>query len=664
MKINDFVVRFANVNGTGSASANALFTKAVFRMGVPVTPKNIFPSNIQGLPTWYEVRVSEKGYLGRREGVDLMVSVNPQSMKKDYADVKPGGYFLYDSSKPLPPTFERNDITHIGIPLMEMCNAEYSDSRQRQLFKNIVYIGALVSLFGIEFSVIENLIGEQFKGKEKLIEPNIKALTMGETWVVENFGNDFDLLVERRDLLGDKILYGGNSACALGAVYAGATVAGWYPITPSTSVVDAFAKYCSKYRIDAESGKNNYAIVQAEDELAAIGMVIGACWNGARAFTATSGPGLSLMNEFLGLGYFAEIPAVLIDVQRSGPSTGMPTRTQQSDILLAAYASHGDTKHPLLLPSTPKECFEMTALAFDLTEKLQSPVIVMTDLDLGMNDHISEPLEWDDSRQYDRGKVLTSEQLDAIYGARTLLSANGNASSDVNGNGNGDLAGGTDGADKSVQAPDFNGKWGRYLDIDNDGIPYRTIPATHVTRGAFTTRGSSRNEYAIYTEDADAYVRNVDRLAKKWETTKELVPPPVFYARQDGTNKERVSSEAVSRDSTLGVVYFGTSTYAAREAIEMLDADGIHLDAMRPRAFPFGKSFCEFVDAHERIFVIEQNRDAQFRSLMMIELATSVSERGAAANGLSDKLISVLNYDGMPITADNIYRQIKGKTSE
>ncbi len=661
MKINDFVVRFANVNGTGSASANALFTKSVFRMGVPVTPKNIFPSNIQGLPTWYEVRVSEKGYLGRREGVDLMVSVNPQSMKKDYADVKPGGYFLYDSSKPLPPPFERSDITHIGIPLMEMCNAEYSDSRQRQLFKNIVYIGALVSLFGIEFSVIENLIGEQFKGKEKLIEPNIKALTMGENWVVENFGNDFDLRVERRDLLGDKILYGGNSACALGAVYAGATVAGWYPITPSTSVVDAFAKYCSKYRIDAESGKNNYAIVQAEDELAAIGMVIGACWNGARAFTATSGPGLSLMNEFLGLGYFAEIPAVLIDVQRSGPSTGMPTRTQQSDILLAAYASHGDTKHPLLLPSTPKECFEMTALAFDLTEKLQSPVIVMTDLDLGMNDHISEPLEWDDSRQYDRGKVLTSEQLDAIYGARTLLSANGNASSDVNGNGNGDLAGGTDGADKSVQAPDFNGNWGRYLDIDNDGIPYRTIPATHVTRGAFTTRGSSRNEYAIYTEDADAYVRNVDRLAKKWETTKELVPPPVFYARQDGTNKERVSSEAVSRDSTLGVVYFGTSTYAAREAIEMLDADGIHLDAMHPRAFPFGKSFCEFVDAHERIFVIEQNRDAQFRSLIMIELGTSVSELGAAATGLSDKLISVLNYDGMPITADNIYKQIKSQ---
>src|SRR2546421_2664073 len=405
LKINDCVVRFANVNGTGSASANALFTKAIFRMGVPVTPKNIFPSNIQGLPTWYEVRVSEKGHLGRREGVDLMVAVNPQSMKKDYADVREGGYFLYDSSKPLPLGYDRTDITHIGIPLMDLCNAEFTDARQRQLFKNIVYIGALVSLFKIEFDVIEELMGKQFKGKEKLIEPNIKALKMGENWVLDNFDVDsFDLRVERRDLLGDKILYGGNSACALGAIYAGATVAAWYPITPSTSVVDAFAKYAAKYRVDAETGKNNYAIVQAEDELAAIGMVMGASWNGARAFTATSGPGVSLMNEFLGLGYFAAVPTVLLDVQRTGPSTGMPTRTQQSDILLAAYPSHGDTKHPLLFPASPKECFEMTALAFDLTEELQTPVIVMTDLDLGMNDHITEPLEWDDSRGYKRGK--------------------------------------------------------------------------------------------------------------------------------------------------------------------------------------------------------------------------------------------------------------------
>ncbi len=412
-KINDFVIRFANVNGTGSASANALFTKAVFRMGVPVTPKNIFPSNIQGLPTWYEVRVSEKGHLGRREGVDLMIAVNPQSMKKDYADVSKGGYFLYDSSKPLHPGYDRTDITHIGIPLMELVNGDFADPRQRMLFKNIVYIGALAVLLGIDFKVLEGLIEGQFKGKEKLIKPNFQALQLGINWVRENFDlSGFDLKLETRDLLGDKILYSGNSACGLGAIYAGATVAAWYPITPSTSVVDAFAKYAAKYRVDAETGKNNYAIVQAEDELAAIGMVMGACWNGARAFTATSGPGVSLMNEFLGLGYFAEVPTVLIDVQRTGPSTGMPTRTQQSDILLAAYASHGDTKHPLLFPASPKECFEMTAQAFDLTERLQTPVIVMTDLDLGMNDHITDPLVWDDSRTYDRGKVLTGEQLD------------------------------------------------------------------------------------------------------------------------------------------------------------------------------------------------------------------------------------------------------------
>jgi 2-oxoglutarate ferredoxin oxidoreductase subunit alpha len=519
---------------------------------------------------------------------------------------------------------------------MEMCNAEFSDARQRQLFKNIVYIGALVSLFKIEFSVIEELIGRQFKGKEKLIEPNIKALKMGENWVLDNFKTDFDLRIERRNLLGDKILYGGNSACALGAIYGGATVAAWYPITPSTSVVDAFAKYAAKYRVDAETGKNNYAIVQAEDELAAIGMVMGASWNGARAFTATSGPGVSLMNEFLGLGYFAEVPTVLIDVQRTGPSTGMPTRTQQSDILLAAYASHGDTKHPLLFPASPKECFEMTAKAFDLTEQLQTPVIVMTDLDLGMNDHITEPLVWDDSREYNRGKVLTSAQLEAI------------STGSLNGKGNGRRTSspglpGRDGSDETAGEPlqQFRGKFGRYLDIDDDGIPYRTIPGTHTTYGAFVTRGSSRDEYAAYTEDGDAYRRNVDRLARKWDTAKELVPKPEFYSSE----KEEVASE-----KNAGVIFFGTSTYAAIEALELLEEDGIYLDAMRARAFPFGKVFRDFAESHESIFVIEQNRDAQFRSLMMIELGINPA-----------KLISVLNYDGMPITADNIFRQIKGK---
>ena len=635
MKINDFVVRFANVNGTGSASANALFTKAVFRMGVPVTPKNIFPSNIQGLPTWYEVRISESGYLGRREGVDLMVAVNPQSMKKDYEDVASGGYFVYDSSKPLPPGYTRTDIKHVGIPLMAMCNQEFSDARQRQLFKNIVYIGALVALFQIEFSVIEQLIGQQFRGKEKLIEPNIKALKMGGNWVLESYSDEFDLRIERRDLLGDKILYGGNSACALGAIYAGATVAAWYPITPSTSVVDAFAKYAARYRVDPDTGKNNYAIVQSEDELAAIGMVMGASWNGARAFTATSGPGVSLMNEFLGLGYFAEVPTVLIDVQRTGPSTGMPTRTQQSDILLAAYASHGDTKHPLLFPATPKECFEMTADAFDLAERLQTPVILMTDLDLGMNDHVTEPLIWDDNRTYDRGKVLTREQLDRIAGSKA-------AAIEGNGNGHHPSLPGDDGSDETAGQPleQFRGKFGRYLDIDEDGIPYRTIAGTHTTYGAFVTRGSSRNEYAVYTEDGDDYRRNMDRLARKWDTAKELVPGPEFYR----------PANAIAQSPTQdGVIYFGTSIFSAEEALDMLAAEGIELDAMRARAFPFSKAFVNFVDSHDRVFVIEQNRDAQFRSLMMIELGANAS-----------KLISVLNYDGMPITADNIYRQIKG----
>jgi 2-oxoglutarate/2-oxoacid ferredoxin oxidoreductase subunit alpha len=651
-KINDFVVRFANVNGTGSASANALFTKAVFRMGVPVTPKNIFPSNIQGLPTWYEVRVSEMGYLGRREGIDLMVAVNPQSMKKDYADVATGGYFVYDSTKSLPPDYTREDITHIGIPMTELCNSVFSDPRQRQLFKNIVYIGALSALFDIPFDVLEGMIAEQFRKKEKLIAPNITALQLGVSYAREHFDCPFNLRVERRDLLGDKILYSGNSACALGAIYAGATVAAWYPITPSTSVVDAFSKYCSKYRVDQTTGRNNFAIVQAEDELAAIGMVMGAMWNGARAFTATSGPGVSLMNEFLGLGYFAEVPAVLIDVQRTGPSTGMPTRTQQSDILLAAYASHGDTKHPLLFPASPNECFEMTALAFDLTEQLQTPVIIMTDLDLGMNDHVAEPLQWDDSRRYNRGKVLTAQQLDAIYAAQRAEGdlAKGHAPV-TNGNGKTQLPpsvteniGAGDPVEEGrheaggAEIEQFRGKWGRYLDIDDDGIPYRTIPGTHPTRGAWVTRGSSRDEYAVYTEDAEAYRRNVDRLARKWETAKELVPEPVFT---QGRQRENGAS-------SLGVIYFGTSTYAAEEALDLLAEEGIHLDAMRVRAFPFGKSFRDFVDAHERIFVIEQNRDAQFRSLMMIEVDADPS-----------KLVSVLNYDGMPVTADNIYRQIK-----
>lgn len=590
--VNDFVIRFANVNGTGSASANFLFTKAIFRMGIPVTPKNIFPSNIQGLPTWYEVRVSEKGWLGRREGIDFMVCVNPQSMAQDVACVKPNGYFLYDSSKHLQDSFIRPDIHYIGIPLMDLCNEAYSDPRQRQLFKNVVYVGALSALMDIEFDVLKELLHDQFKGKEKLVAPNIKALQMGIDYVKENFQYPIEYRVARRNLVGDAIMIDGNTACGLGAVYGGATVCAWYPITPSTSVAEAFNDYAEQYRIDPITGKKNFTFVQTEDELSAMGMVIGAGWNGARAFTATSGPGVSLMNEFIGLAYFAEVPAVLVDVQRTGPSTGMPTRTQQSDVLAAAYASHGDTKQVLLFPSTPKECFDMTAEAFDLAEQLQTPVILLTDLDLGMNDHISPPLSWDDNRKYQRGKVLTADDLE--------------------------------------QAKQF----GRYLDVDGDGIPYRTYPATHPTKGSFFTRGTSRDEYAKYTEDGEVYKRNMDRLIKKWNTAKTMIPQPEIYQQQT--------------TSKIGILFYGTSKYAAEEAIYLLKEQHKTFDALRVKGFPFHQDVVDFINNHEKVFVIEQNRDAQLRSLLMIEL-----------NAYPNKLCSILNYNGMPITAADIIEQLE-----
>lgn len=589
--INDFVVRFANVNGTGSASANFLFAKSIFRMGIPVSPKNIFPSNIQGLPTWYEVRVSEKGYLGRRDGVDIMISVNPQSLVKDIQSVKPGGYFIYDSTKLLHEELLRDDITFLGIPLMETCNREYSDPRQRQLFKNVMYVGALSALIEIEYGVLEQLIAEQFKGKEKLIAPNLKALNLGIDWVKQHLEHPLPFRLERKDLVGDRIMTDGNSACALGAVYGGATFVAWYPITPSTSVAEAFDEYAGEMRVD-EHGKNTYAIVQAEDELAAIGMVIGAGWNGARSFTATSGPGVSLMNEFLGLAYFSEIPAVLIDVQRTGPSTGMPTRTQQSDLLLAAYASHGDTKHPMLFPATPKECFDHTALSLDLAERLQTPIMIMTDLDLGMNDHMSEPFVWDDSRVYDRGKVLTAQQLDEMP------------------------------------------KYGRYVDSDGDGITYRTIPGVHPSKGAYVARGTSRDEYAVYTEESPAYQRNMDRLTRKWQTIRKHVPAPEIVKGQGSTS--------------AAMLFFGTSTDASFEARDLLAEQGIILDACRLTSFPFHADVEAFMQQYDVVYVIEQNRDAQMCALLQLELQIDPA-----------RLRSVLNYDGMPITADRITASIQ-----
>jgi 2-oxoglutarate ferredoxin oxidoreductase subunit alpha len=581
--VNEFVIKFANVNGSGSASANEMFARSILRMGVPVTSRNIFPSNIQGLPTWYEVRVSGAGWLGRRGGVDLMVAMNPQTWDKDIASIDPGGYLFYDSSRPIPDSRFRDDINIIRMPLTEICNAAYTDPRQRQLFKNIIYIGALAQLLGIDLAVLEQLIGEQYKGKDALIPPNRKALHMGFDHARDQLSGRCGLKIRKADAVGDRIFVSGNNAAGLGCVYGGATVGAWYPITPSTSVAEAFSKYCRKYRV-GEDGRNRFAVVQSEDEISAIGTVIGAGWNGARAFTATSGPGISLMQEFLGLAYFAEIPAVIIDVQRGGPSTGMPTRTQQADLMICAYASHGDTKHVLLLPEDPREVFEFCALSFDLAERLQSPVFVLEDLDIGMNEWLCEPFSWDDSRTYDRGKVMTAAELDA-------------------------------------------GKtFGRYLDVDGDAIPWRTLPGTHPTRGAFFTRGTSRDRFAKYSEEGAVYQDNMQRLLRKFETAKSLVPGPII--------------RSATRETDRGVIYFGSTTPAMKEALTALEAEGIHLDTMRLRAFPFSEAVVDFINAHDQIFLVEQNRDAQMRALLVHECGIDPA-----------RFISILHYDGTPITA-------------
>ena len=582
--VNDFVIKFANVNGSGSASANELFAKAILRMGVPVSPRNIFPSNIQGLPTWYEVRVSERGYQGRRGGIDMMVAMNPQTWDADVAELEPGGYLFYDSTRPMPASKFRTDVHVIGMPLTEISNAVYPDPRQRQLFKNIIYVGALSVLLEVETAVIETLFAEQYKGKEKLLDSNVRALHLGRDFVKEHLTAPLGIRVSRADNVGDQIFVDGNSAAALGCVFGGATVAAWYPITPSSSVAEAFQKYCGKYRVDPATGQHNYAIVQAEDEIASIGMVVGAGWNGARAFTATSGPGVSLMTEFIGLAYFAEIPVTIINVQRGGPSTGMPTRTQQADILSCAYASHGDTKHVLLFPEDPYECFEHAAAALDLADRLQTPIFVMTDLDIGMNQRLSKPFVWDDARQYDRGKVMSAQELEA--------------------------------------GKDF----GRYKDVDGDGIPWRTLPGTHASKGSYFTRGTTRNAYAQYSERGPDYVYNVERLLTKFNTAARLVPPPKVRAAAQKTN--------------LGVIYFGSTSPAMQEALEVLATSGIHLNAMRLCAFPFPESVAQFIAAHERVYVVEQNRDAQMHALLVNELDIDPAQ-----------LVRVLHFDGTPITA-------------
>jgi len=589
-RINDVVIKIATVNGTGSASANGLLMKSIFRMGVPVVGKNYFPSNIQGLPTWYEVRVTGAGHKARAGHVDVMVAMNAQTYAEDLAEVAPGGYLVYDSTWPRSKLLDREDVTVIGIPLSKMCNEHFEGARARILMKNIAYVGALAALLDLDLDIIRRNLADTFAKKPALADSNMEAVKLGYDYAVENFPCPLPLTVEKMDKTKGHVVIDGNTAAGLGCVYAGATVGAWYPITPSTSLMDAFSRFCKQLRVDPETGRNNYLIVQAEDELAAIGMVLGAAWNGARAFTPTSGPGISLMNEFIGFAYYAELPVVIFDVQRTGPSTGMPTRTQQSDILSCAYASHGDTKHVLLFPADPHECFTMAPVAFDLAERLQTPVMVLSDLDIGMNDWMVPELTWDEAYQPDRGKVLHAEDLEKIE------------------------------------------KFHRYLDTDGDGIPYRSLPGEH-PKGSFFTRGSGHNKYGGYTEDADEYQDVVDRLLVKWDTAREMVPAPVIE---------------YSKFNRTAVLTVGSGEAAVHEAVERLAEEGVKLNYCRVKAFPFGQAVKDFIAKHDRVYVVEQNRDAQLRSLLILDAGID-----------QKKLVPVLHYNGMPMHAGFVVERIR-----
>ena len=591
-RVNDFAFKIATANGTGSASANGLLMQAIFRMGVPVTGKNVFPSNIQGLPTWYEIRVSKDGYTARTPHFDLMVALNAATYAKDVAEVRSGGWLMYDSSWPLDATLTRDDVTFVGVPLAEMCNATFKGVRERILMKNIAYTGALAALIGLDTEVLSALTKEKYAAKKSLLDSNEKAIALGYDYVKAHFDCPLPIRLEKMEATKDSILIDGNTAAALGAVFAGATVGAWYPITPATSVMEAFKSFCKKYRRDPETKKNRYAILQAEDELAAVGMVIGASWAGARAFTPTSGPGISLMNEFIGLAYYAEIPAVIVDVQRAGPSTGMPTRTQQGDLMLCAYASHGDTRHICLYPSDPREAFEFAVKSFDLAERFQTPVFLVSDLDIGMNDWMVPKLTWDDAYRPDRGKVLSAAELD--------------------------------------RAKTFS----RYLDVDGDGIPYRTLPGVH-PKGAYFTRGSGHNKFGAYTEDADEYQDVLDRINRKVQGAARAVPAPVI--RQ-------------AKGATMGLVTVGGCHAACVEAMDLLAREGIALDYMRVRGFPFGDDVRQFLEQHEVNFVVEQNRDGQLRSLLTLDTGVPVS-----------RMESVRYYAGFPMSAHHVMTGVKAK---
>ncbi len=589
-RINDVVIKIATVNGTGSASANGLLMKSIFRMGVPVVSKNYFPSNIQGLPTWFEIRVTKDGFQARSNRVDIMVTMNAQTYSKDMNEVASGGWLVYDSTWPRSRLLDREDITVVGIPLSKMCNEHFDGVRARMLMKNIAYVGALAALLEIDLGVITKLIEETFASKQHMVAANLEAIRLGYDYTKEHFSCPLPLTIEPMDKTKDHIIIDGNTAAGLGCVYAGATVGAWYPITPSTSLMDAYKSFCKQYRMDSETGGKKFCIVQAEDELAAIGVVLGATWNGARAFTPTSGPGISLMNEFIGYAYYAEVPAVILDVQRAGPSTGMPTRTQQCDFLLCAYASHGDTKHVLLLPANPEECFYMAIAAFDLADSLQTPVMVLSDLDIGMNDWMCPDLKWDEDYQPDKGKVLSAEDLESME------------------------------------------KFQRYRDKDGDGIPYRTLPGEH-PKGSYFTRGSGHNKYGAYTEDSAEYQEVVDRLLVKWETARSMVPRPAIE---------------YSKFHNRAILSVGSCDGAVKEALLRLKEKNIGLNYCRVKAFPFNDDVKDFIDKHERVYVVEQNRDAQLRSLLILD-----------ADADPQKLVPMLHYDGMPINAEFVIDRVE-----
>ena len=590
IRVNDFAFKIGTVNGTGSASANGLLMQTIFRMGIPISGKNVFPSNIQGLPTWYEIRVNAKGYTARTPVFDLLVAMNPATYAQDVAEVRSGGWLLHDSSWPMDESLVRQDVTYLGIPIGTLCVENFAGARERILMKNIVYAGALAALFQMDLDVIEGMLTETFSKKQALLDSNFKAIRLGYDYARSHWDCPLPIRLQAMDATDGHIIIDGNTAAGLGCVYAGATVAAWYPITPSTSLMDGFARFCKKFRTDPETGVRRYAIVQAEDELSAAGVVIGANWAGARAFTPTSGPGISLMSEFIGLAYYAEIPSVFFNVQRTGPSTGMPTRTQQGDLMLCAYASHGDTKHICIYPGNPSESFEMAVTAFDLAERFQTPVFVVQDLDIGMNDWVIPNLEWDDTYRPDRGKVLNAEELETAE------------------------------------------QFYRYLDVDGDGIPYRTLPGEH-PKGAYFTRGSGHDKYGRYTEDSEAYREVVDRLLTKVDRAGAAVPAPVTD---------------LQAGATYGLLTIGGCDAATREALDQLREAGVAADFMRVRGFPFDSAVQDFLMAHEVNFVIEQNRDGQLRSMLLLE--TDVPR---------DRLTSVLQYGGIPLSAQHVIEGIR-----